>query len=239
MTSRQLQARYRPTVRRAWLATRPPAPGDKDAERSWYRAQLQAAAGIVTTAGADPAIMLRLCEHFERLASPAPAGNPDPAGEPCPPLPFSPAQNAACIVLARKAHAAIAARGSAPVFSAWLDARIAEARAIPGNRFDHLMATLAYIANDAYWLDRTANSAERRIRHAITAKLAELSRLSHRELGWSYVASILHQAHLGQSLDDCPAQHLRSVLAMIACEIKRIMRKQSDARVPAPAQAAP
>jgi len=59
--------------------------------------------------------------------------------------------------------------------------------------------------------------------------LAELSRLSRRELGWSYVQWCLDQAKLGTSIEDCPAEHLRAVLAMLSIASKRVLKEAAEA----------
>jgi hypothetical protein len=181
-----------------------------------------------------------LCKHFEAMVGKGEAGKGEAGkGEagPAPTAPllcksFSASQNAACMSLAKKAHAATRARNpKAAAFELWLPARIAEALQEQGNRFDLVMGYLAAIAGDEYWIDHCARASEIRMRYQVARKLAELSRLSRRDLGWAYVQGCLDQARLGTSVDDCPAEHLRAVLAMLSIAVKRVLKEAAEASV--------
>jgi hypothetical protein len=114
-------------------------------------------------------------------------------------------------------------------FEAWFNARMNNAaNPIPGfggNLFDRVMCVFGVIAGDEFWMQRTAEAAERRMRHCIRAKLAELGHLTQRALDWSYVQGINDQAKMAPSLDDCPAETLRSLLHMLGSAIARERRK--------------
>jgi hypothetical protein len=59
------------------------------------------------------------------------------------------------------------------------------------------------------------------MRYVIRAKLAELGRISNRTLDWSYVQGIHAQAKMAASLDDCPADNLRSIVQILSAAIRR------------------
>ena len=72
-TTRNLQGRYRPLVRRAWetvCASCHTDPTDRTAYDLWYRQRLRDIAGITTTAGASNAQLETLIEAFEHMANP-------------------------------------------------------------------------------------------------------------------------------------------------------------------------
>jgi hypothetical protein len=228
--SNAIQGRYRPALRAAWAlqaATIGADPKDKVAADAWYRGQLAEVVGLTTTAGASDETMEILCKHFEAMVGPTPEPDVLVKG-------FSAAQNAACMSLAKKAHAVTRQRHAQTAsFELWLPARIAEALHEQGNRFDLIMGYLAAIAGDEYWIDHCARASEIRMRYQVVRKLAELSRLSHRDLGWAYVQGCLDQARLGTSIDDCPAEHLRAVLAMLSIACKRVLKESAEASLAA------
>jgi hypothetical protein len=231
--SNAIQGRYRPALRAAWAlqaATIGADPKDKVAADAWYRGQLAEVVGLTTTAGASDETMELLCKHFEAMV-----GTEACLAQAQTPLlctAFSASQNAACWALARKAHAVTRQRNPRVAgLEVWLPARIAEALQEQGNKFDLIMGYLAAIAGDEYWLDHCARASEIRMRYQVARKLVELSRLSHRELGWSYVQGCLDQAKLGTSMDDCPAEHLRAVLAMLSIACKRVLKEAAEAAI--------
>jgi hypothetical protein len=221
------QGRFRRAVDRAWTAAGGAGgPAEKDA---WYRGQLNTIAGIASTRGLAPEAIVRLAGDFERMAG-------ADAAPVVPGLPgLSEAQQGAFRRLAIRAWRVMQQRGQAPAagFNAWINARIGEATSMSAGRrsgqvkFDQLVCSLAIVAGDEYWLDRTAQSAERRIRYRIRQELAKLSAIQGRELDWSYAQGICEQARLAPSLDDCPAQHLRAILAMLVYAGKRGSRTES------------
>jgi len=229
--SNAIQGRYRPALRAAWAlqaATIGADPKDKVAADAWYRGQLAEVVGLTTTAGASDETMELLCKHFEAMVPKGEAGLAPTAPLLC--KSFSASQNAACMSLAKKAHAATRARNpKAAAFEKWLPARIAEALHEQGNRFDLIMGYLAAIAGDEYWIDHCARASEIRMRYQVARKLAELSRLSRRDLGWAYVQGCLDQARLGTSIEDCPAEHLRAVLAMLSIACRRVLKEAAEA----------
>jgi hypothetical protein len=240
-TTKGLQGRYRPAVRAAWLAACAQTggdPADRIAHDQWYRAHLDRLAGISTTKGADSKTLETLIEGFLLLlADSTPHATPDPLPDssstfhlPPSTFSFSPAQQAAFNRLVAKAWRKVQDFDPSVNFEAWLNARMADcANGSPGfsggNLFDRTMCLFGVIAGDDFWIKRTAEARERRLRHVIRGKLAELGRLSQRELDWSYVQGICTQAKLASSLDDCPAENLRSVLAIIDAALRKERQK--------------
>jgi hypothetical protein len=232
-TTKSLQGRYRPLVRRAWETECMRCnsdPADRAAYDRWYRYELERMAGISTTKGADSKTLETLIEGFLALAGSdsqerrwlEPEIMPHISG-------FSPAQQAAFNRLVQKAWRKVQDFDPTVNYEAWFNARMRDTMnstpGISGNHFDRTMGLFGVIAGDDFWIKRTAEASERRIRHVIRAKLAELGRLTQRELDWSYVQGIHDQAKLSLSLDDCPAEYLLSILQMIGSAIAREQRK--------------
>lgn len=107
--------------------------------------------------------------------------------------------------------------------------------------FDAIMLRFAVEAGDtaavAYW----APAEERRLRHLLRRKLAELDRLDPtRPHGDAYLLSILRRSRLATvvhpgpfALDDLPSDHLRTALQILDTHLRRLR----DRRAPAPAPA--
>lgn len=98
--------------------------------------------------------------------------------------------------------------------------------------FDAIMLRWAQEAGDlaavAYW----SESQERRMRHLLAQKLAELDRLDPmRQHGAGYVAGMLRQARIARpiaSLDDVPAEHLRRALQMLDTHLRRLRARELE-----------
>ena len=239
-TTRTLQGRYRPAVRRAWETVCEKChtdPADRTAYDLWYRQRLREMAGITTTAGITAAQMESLIEGFLLLAGEEPVGGRrrqavDSGAFPLPPVPaFSPAQQTAFNRLVAKAWRKVQDVDPSVDVQAWFNARMNDAHfrdglGFGGNLFDRAMGRFGIIAGDDFWIRRTAEARERRLRHVIRAKLAELGSLTQRELDWSYVQGIHDQAKLSHSLDDCPADYLLSIVHMLGSAIAREKRRK-------------
>jgi hypothetical protein len=211
-------------------------PADRIAQDQWYRAHLDRLAGISTTKGADTKTLETLIEGFLLLADSTRHATPDPIPAssstfhlPPSTFSFSPAQQQAFNRLVAKAWRKVEAFDPSVNFEAWLNARMRDCAhstpGIGGNLFDRTMCLFGVIAGDDFWIKRTAEARERRIRHVIRGKLAELGRLTQRELDWTYVQGIHDQAKLSHSLDDCPAEYLLSILHMLGSAIARETRR--------------
>ena len=86
------------------------------------------------------------------------------------------------------------------------------------------MADLAVQAADEYWINRTAEASERRMRWQIKQFLTDLDFLDKRfHHTWDYVRGIYKQsALLPADMDDCPAIILWKVMQMVDTHVRRI-----------------
>lgn len=225
MTFRQFQSRLRPLVDRAWRAQcelTGAAPNSRAARDRWYRDQLWTRCRIRSSKGATPPQQTALIEYFGTLSL---AGD-DPRIDG-----WSDAQNTRFADLAAAAWRRSCSDGCDGAFHSWLD-EVLESCGVNGRHardrkksFDDVMAALAVIADDAYWIDRTAQAAEIRMRWQIARYLEDLEYLTKTQHGWSYVCGIWQQAQqLPKCMEDAPAALLRRVLAMLDSHIRRLCK---------------
>ena len=241
-TQRRLQGQFRPLVAKAWQAHCTQLaldPKDGAAYNAWYREILHDCAGIRSTREADETQMELLISVFEDLTGRRHVVNL----EWCVPRqqPFSDAQQEQFAKLVVRAWRKVAPDGTDPQDSAaflqWLAGVLS---AIPESRsarqaFEGMMARFAVLAQDEYWLKATAEADERRMRYLIQGALSDLHELTGEPHGWSYVRGIHAQAHIAASLDDCPAQMMRTIFQILDSH-RRKLRKTSPkpAMEPAP-----
>lgn len=94
--------------------------------------------------------------------------------------------------------------------------------------FDALMLRLAQEAGDHSSAVYFSASAERRLRHLLCRKLADLDRLDpSRQHGPAYLSGILRQSNLLHPLatiDDLPAPRLRTALQILDTHLRRLRR---------------
>ena len=253
MSFGSFQGQLRPLVEAAWknhaglLGVSTTDTSERDA---WYRDNLWAACRIKSSkdasdrqrgellvwfakaAGASAAIRARAPVHQER--QPAVLG-------------WSAAQAAAFWTLAKAARRAAeqrAGKAESGTLEGWIEARLAgapvRARRAGGGEwlmgtatdgFDTAMSVLAIEAGNIYWITRTSASSERRLRFQLERFLEDLSWLEGEPVGWKYVRGIYHQVNsrdnLPDSMQDCPAQQLFSVLQMLDTQIRRLCDRWS------------
>jgi hypothetical protein len=246
MTFKSFQGQVRPLVEAAWrnhAGLYGCLTSDRVERDEWYRANLWAACHIRSSKEATERQRVALIGYFEHL-SPAP-------------VPAAPVGNVAAVdgilidhwtdaqlnaffKLARSAHAKDE-RGSEMAFETWLEGVMQEAfrpDSIHGpdaywqlgdrkRGFDRAMGALAVIASDRYWMDRTADGTERRLRWQLERFLADLSWLEGKTADWSYVLGIHKQAHanLPPVLEDVTTPQLVDVLQMLDTQIRRLCSK--------------
>lgn len=247
MTFGSFQGQLRPLVEAAWknhagllgLST-----SDNVARDAWYRDHLWAACRLTTTKAASDRQRYQLLDWFAqasgtttalRVQAPIQAdASPAISG-------WSSAQTAAFWKLAHAARQAVAQRAGRAVdgtLDGWISERLAgdPVRAIKAHGswmlgtstegFDTAMSILAVDACDMYWINRTAEASQRRMRFQIYVFLEDLSWLESYQVGWSYVVKIHRQSNskatLPDHIDDCPAEHLVSVLQMLDTHIRRL-----------------
>jgi len=102
------------------------------------------------------------------------------------------------------------------------------------------MAALAIIANDDYWIERTARASEVRMRWQITRFLGDLEWLQKRSVDISYVEAIWRQAQFRpEDMDDAPAATLQKALAMLDTHIRRLCKDYGIQPMDLPSRAHP
>jgi hypothetical protein len=238
VTPKAFNGVYRPLVKQAWLnycaehqATRA---NDKAAYDLWYRQTLhnltQGAAH--STAGISDRMQHHLIDSFQALVSPSDAVHISG---------WAAAQVVRFDELARAAYRSAQADGEPSDFSSWIDAvmrrhhrhlgdhpQAPDAYWMPDKTesFDSIMADLAVRANDEYWIKRTAEQGEIRMRWQLCRFLVDLDHVDpvhHHD--WGYVVGIYRQSGmLPADIADCPAETLWRVLQMIDSHIRRLCR---------------
>ena len=227
MNSRQFNGVFRPRVDRAWEAHCNRVHCDSrnlPAKDAWYRDQLLSATEgrLRSTASASAADQSLLLDLFSGLST---AGDStDIAG-------WSDAQNARFAELAGRAWQRACRGDYQGNFPAWLDDLLATAgifdRHAPDRKasFDSAMAALAVQADDSYWISRTAQASEIRIRWQISRLLRDLEFITQQPHDWAYVCGIWKQSdQLPLDIEDAPAVVLRKVLAMLDSHVRRLCR---------------
>jgi len=235
MNSRQFNGIFRPLVKSAWEAyclKTGTSPNKKDLYRMWYEQHLREATQgrLSSTKGAKSKDQRILIDYFKaHLGKQSKSIKVD--GH------WSEAQVARFTDLAKDAYVMAQTSSKVPDFEPWLRSicerngfKNAESGALyfPDNTdsFDQVMADLAVIAMDEYWIDRTSSSAERRMRWQIEQFLIDLDFLDKRfEHTWDYVRSIYKQSELlPADINDCPAQILWKALQMLDTHIRRLCK---------------
>lgn len=225
MTSKQFNAAFRPLVDLAWrdqCAVTGVPPNNRTAKDRWYREQLVACCGIRTSKSATGQQQRSLLSFFGLLSKQA--SRPHIAG-------WSEAQNARFAELVSTAWRAASIAGHTGDSDAWLD-RLLESAGVYGRQssdqsysFDQVMAALAIVANDQYWLTRTAEAAEIRMRWQIRRYLGDLQYLTKTPHTWDYVCGIWHQSsRFPLSIEEAPAETLRKVLAILDTHVRRLCK---------------
>ena len=129
-------------------------------------------------------------------------------------------------------------------FCEWVDAEldsIGHSRAASSVKgFDEIMAHFAVLALDRYWIDRTAEAAEIRMRWQIDRFLWDLDHLTKTHHDWNYICGIWKQSQsLPADIDDAPAEQLRLALAMLDTHIRRLCKDYDIRPMELPSRAHP
>lgn len=248
MTFGAFQGQLRPLVEAAWInhagllgvSVRDAAERD-----SWYRDNLFAACRVASTKQADERQRVALIAYFRHLA---PAAAATPARANVEPflgiriIGWSPSQHNAFRKLSTAAYAAAKDRDGVDCpLEAWLQVTMQEVFKVPSiedckgfwllgdctKGFDQAMGTLAVIAADRYWMDRTAEGSEKRLRWQLDRFLVDLAWLEGDPVGWRYVCAIHKNAHHGlpEDVADATVPQLVDVLSMLDTQIRRLCRK--------------
>jgi hypothetical protein len=226
MTSSQFNGRYRPLVKRAWeqyCQRSGTALNSKPAYQLWYQQTIHDMTGgrLHTTKGASDSDLQHLIDEFELLLSEDR-------------LPITGWSQPQVDRFHDLAKAAWIKSGSSAPFLDWTRSVLRKhhreqfkgAYQMPDRKesFDAIMADMAVIAFDEYWICRTAQQSEIRLRYQIRRFLADLDYLDktgHHD--WDYVRGIYKQSGLlPSSIDAAPAAMLWKVLQMLDTHIRRL-----------------
>jgi len=232
MLTRAQQARYRPLVHRSWLAhcdLTGTAPNNQQARDDWYRDILWSSCRIRSTRQASQREFKILIKRFTLLSQ---------AGDSVEVQGFTDGQNPVFAQLVDKAWQAVCGRSATRLpFHAWLDSEL-ESCGIIGRRardhveqFEEVMSHFAVIAGDTFWIERTAEASERRMRHLIELKMQELGEIEGEPVDWQYCRSIYSHMHLPRTMDEANAGWLWKIFQALDTHIRRL-RKQKESACP-------
>jgi hypothetical protein len=223
------QGRFRPLVNRAWEAQSHLLNlnvADRSAKDTWYRSTLEKIIHRNTTSDVDDAEQTVLLKTFAAIAE-AEHEVPVIHG-------WTEAQNMAFEELVLQAWRKSGGNND-HAFRHWLQTETWElgisnwtACGKIGRTlcFDRVMGHLACIADNGYWLKRTAAQEEIRLRFQIRQKLRDLEELTGETYHWSYVRSIWKQsAQLPVDIMDATVPQLVSVIAMLDTHVRRMAPK--------------
>jgi len=229
MNPKSFNGQYRPLVKSAWATQAQHmglSVGDRAAQDKWYRGVLNKSIGVLTTAGLHDADQKRLINVMEMLAE-SDAEIPTVHG-------WSPSQNRCFQQLALEAYDKDQSHDK-PNLIFWLKKETnlgdgkwtAAGKTGRTEKFDRIMAHLACIADNDYWLKRTASQSEIRLRWQIRQLLIDLDVLDWTQSHtWDYVKSIWKQSkQLPADLNDAPAETLHTVYCMLDTHVRRLADK--------------
>jgi len=223
--TRGKQGHYRGLVAAAWQSHCESTGikiADKAAQRVWYERILVDTCGIMSTTEATRDQVGELCRRFEGMAAEIDASI----------YGFTKAQNKAINQLATQA---VKRRRSNATVAAWLDgiyesAGVYERHAFNKvDDFDNVVAALAILANNTYWIERTSEACERRLRWLISDRCRKLSDATDNEYNWNYVRAIYDNMALPLTIEEAPAEWLRKVFAALDMQWRRVKSGRSRA----------
>jgi hypothetical protein len=227
--TRSQQARYRPLVQSAWLDHCRLAgtdPNNRQQYEDWYRDKLWSSCRIRSSSQAAPVDFPRLIRTFSVISR---------AGDSVELRGLTDAQNSVFSDLVAKAWQAACTRGATLTFCAWFDAELAACQVV-GRRvsdrvqqFDEIMGHFAVIAGDEFWIGRTSEASERRLRHLIKAALMKLGQIEGRAFTWDYCRAIYSHMHMPLTLEEADARWLWKILQALDSHLRRRIRVASDA----------
>jgi len=237
MNNRQFNGVYRPLVKAAWskfCASNGTATNNKEAYDTWYRQLLHDLTdGIVhSTKGIDDKTQRYLISAFQ-------GHMPKPCKRNFIPIKgWKKPQILRFEELATKAWQAAVTNGTSLKLVPWIEAIFTQHK-VAGDSdlwvmsnctksFDNIMADLAITAGDDYWIKRTASQSEIRLRYQLNRYLVDLNHIDPTNTyTWAYVRGMYKQsASLPIDINDCPAQTLWKLVAMLDTHIRRLCDKQ-------------
>ena len=225
MTFRHFQSIFRPLVDSAWVqhcALTGAAVNNRTTKDTWRREVMYAACRIRSTKDASPAGYKALLECFSVI---------DHAGD----IPtiegWSDPQNYRFRELVKDAWRVVRARRDpGRPFDAWLELELRNAgmfghASSRREGYDDVMGHFGVLAGDQYWIGKTAEAPEVRMRWQIRRFMGDLDYLTKTPHGWSYARAIWKQAsQLPHDMEDAPAELLAKVLQMLDTHIRKLCR---------------
>jgi hypothetical protein len=95
--------------------------------------------------------------------------------------------------------------------------------------FDRVMANLAVLAMDEYWMERTSGAAERRVHFIIQQTLSDISELTGTVHDWEYARGVYAKMRLPLRLEDTPAALGIKVFQALDVYRRRLGKRRSEA----------
>jgi hypothetical protein len=95
--------------------------------------------------------------------------------------------------------------------------------------FDRVMANLAVLAMDEYWMERTSGAAERRVHFIIQQTLSDISELTGTVHDWEYARGVYAKMRLPLKLEDTPAALGIKVFQALDVYRRRLGKRRSEA----------
>lgn len=224
MLTTSQQGVFRPIVSAAWkmeCARTGKSPNDRRARENWYRRHLMDTVGIYTTKQATRRDYIALCRHFSELA---------PEEVPISLEGVTEKQQAAYDRLVLEAWEATIGRDEAHEdFHAWQETHLRECGVVPPlymtdrvDGFDAVAAHFAIIAGNEFWIRRTAEAAEIRMRFLIRERIAWIGELTGRPLDWAYAAATYAMMDLVPEMDEAPWEMLWKVFQALDTHFRRL-----------------
>lgn len=91
--------------------------------------------------------------------------------------------------------------------------------------FDRVMKHFAILANDAYWISKTARNDEDVMLYLIREWREKIVSLTHEPLTATYEAGIEKHMHFATDPEDIPVEHLDKVFQALDTHLRRLLRR--------------
>ena len=91
--------------------------------------------------------------------------------------------------------------------------------------FDRVMGHFALLANDQYWIAKTARNAEDVMLYLICEWREKITALTHQPLTAAYEAGIAKHMHFATDPKDIPVEHLDKVFMSLDTHLRRLLRR--------------
>jgi hypothetical protein len=207
---------------------------NRQAKDDWYRDLLWSTCKIRTSKDADARAFRLLVSTLKQLSQAEPP-KPELIG-------VTDAQNRIFQMLVAKAwqcHCRHHADDES--FHHWLDRHLSSIGIVDRTvtdkvgTFDTVLHLLATLARDLYWIDRTSQCAERRLRYQIRLKMSQISDVTKQPCNYEYVSAIYRQANLMPiALEDATTVSLFKLLQMLDTHLRRLQSRREISQLDVP-----